>query len=240
MHGLQVRVAAVLLRLPQHGKVHIQRHRGKIRAVVGKLRLGQFREFRPRLRGVGDALLPHAHIVVDGAGVDEGIVLHARAVHIYRAGEQQRLALRVLAHGDDAGDEAARVRGQRRPQQVLAVADGHARLPLHIRQNPDVKVVADEPRPRLRQYAVVRIEQAFSQPPAGVIAADAFLRQAVDVKAVGVEGARKELRHHRRGGGVLRRVFTADDVAQQVVEDVQCRNAHLARGRVPLHGSDAE
>ena len=191
MYRLKVGVSPVFLRLPQRHKVHVQPHRGKIDAVVGKVRLCQFLQLGARLRGVVNALLPDLDVVLHRLRADHGIVADVRAVHVGRALQQQRLSFLVLPHGDDARHQTVPVRGQRRAQQVLAVADGHARLARGVRQNPDVEIVAHQPRPRLRQYAVVRVEQAFHKASPRVLARHAPCRLAVHAEVVRVQRPRK-------------------------------------------------
>ena len=240
MHGLKVGVLFVLFCLPQRHEVHVQPHRGQVHAVVGKIRLSQLRELRPRLRRVVYALLPDFYVVLHRLRADDGIVADMRAVYVGRALQQQRLSFLVLPHGDDARHQAVPVRGQRRPKQVFAVADGHARLARKVRQKPDVEVVADEPSIRLRHDAVVRVEQALHQPASRVLPRHRACELAMYVESVRVQRAVEQLLHHRPRSHALRRVLVLRRVAQQVVKDVPRLHAHLTLRRVPLHLVDAE
>ena len=240
VHGLQVRVLPVFLRLAQRHEVHIQPHRGQVYAVVAEIRLRKLCQLCACLRRVVYAVLPDLYVVLDCLRADGRVVADVRAVYIYCAAQKQRLAIAVLPHGDDARDHAVHVRGQRRAQQVLAVADGHAGFARLIRQNPDVKVIPHQPRSRLRNHAVVRVQQAFHDAPPRVFARHRLCALAMHVEIVRVERALKELPNHGVGGCALGRVFVFDHVAQQVVKDVPGGDAHFALCRVPLHGNNAE
>ena len=157
MHCLQVSVFRIFWRFSQSDKIYIQFRRGQIYTIV-KVLLRQLHELCARLRCVLHPLFAHAHIILNGAGVDDRIFADPRAVEIDSIVEEQRLPLFVLPYGDDASDDVICIRGQRRPQQVFSVADGHARLARSIRQQPYVEVISHQPRPGLCDHTILRIQ----------------------------------------------------------------------------------
>ena len=73
-----------------------------------------------------------------------------------------------------------------RAEQVLGVADGDARLAREVGEEPDVEIVADEPRLRLRGHAIVPGRAGIRPARGGCNRRwTSFLRRTVDVEGRG-------------------------------------------------------